>query len=293
MITFRTAGPAMLLVFCCSSSFGVLPAAAHGPIHEQIAALTKRIQQDSQNAALHLKRGELHSYHGEWDAALSDYERAAQLDPALATVDLARGKTLLHAGRYTQAKDALDRFLAGHPEDPEALATRARTQVRLGQPRAAVEDFTRAILQGERVGHLIPDYYLERARALVAQGGTQDEDALRGLDEGIARLGPLVSLQLYAIELELGAKRYEGALARLESVAAQTPRKESWLARRAEILEQAGRQGEARLAYEQAVEAIESLSPRHRKTRATLKLEAQVRAALARLERNPKQEVDP
>ena len=96
------------------------------------------------------------------------------------------------------------------------------------------------------------------------------------------RLGPIVALQLFAIEIELAGKRYDAALARLETLAAQSPRKEAWLAHRGDILEQAGRAPEARLAYEQALAAIESLPARHRTTGATAKLEAEIRAALAR-----------
>src|SRR5437870_950367 len=82
----------------------------------------------------------LHSYHRHWPAALADYERAALLDPTLAAVDFARGKTLLHAGSPGQAKSALDRFLAKHPEHAEALATRARVLVILGERLAATAD---------------------------------------------------------------------------------------------------------------------------------------------------------
>jgi hypothetical protein len=56
------------------------------------------------------------------------------------------------------------------------------------------------------------------------------------------------------------------------------------LARRAETLERAGRILEARLAYEEAVAAIESLTERQRRTRATLALEGRVQEALARLQ---------
>lgn len=293
MSPVRTVAAAVLMAVPCSWLVLMPPAAAHGPIDEQIATLTSRIQEDPQNATLYLNRGVLHRHHREWDAALADFDRSAQLAPTLAEVDLARGRTLLEAGRPGPAKVALDRFLAKRPDHAKALVARARVLVEMDQNRAAVQDYTRAITLEARLSRGIPDHYLERARAVAAQGKEYIGEAVQGLDEGIARLGPLVSLQLYAIELELSAKRYEGALARLESVAAQTPRKESWLARRAEILEQAGRQEEARLAYRQALSAIESLSSRHRKTRTMVQLEAQVRAAVSRLERTQKQEVEP
>lgn len=286
----RAAVTSVLLAVSCSWSVGTPPAAAHGPIHEQIATLASRITADSQNAALYLKRGELHNHHREWDAALADYDRAARLDPTLAAVDLARGRTLLDAGRPGPAKLALDRFLAKHSDHAEALGTRARALVKLGQRLAAAADYTRAIAAWEGLNRPHPEYYLERARALAAEGGDHVKEALRGLDEGIQRLGPLVTLQLYAIDLELAANRYDAALARLQTLAAQSPRKEPWLARRGEILEQAGRVAPARLAYEQALAAIESLPARHRKTRATTELEAQIHAALAWLAGNENRE---
>jgi len=51
-----------------------------------------------------------------------------------------------------------------------------------------------------------------RDRALAAEGGDHLDEALRGLDEGIKRLGPIVTLELYAIDLELAHKRYDSAL---------------------------------------------------------------------------------
>src|SRR2546430_4330955 len=164
---------AVLLAFCWSS-WSTARAAAHGAIDEQIATLASRIKEDPQNAALYLKRGELHSYHLDWDAAIADYDRAAQLDPTLAGVDLARGKTLLQAGSPSQAKSALDRFLAKHPEHAGALATRARVLVILGQRLAAAADYTRAIAAAERLDRPNPEYYLERARVLAAEGRSEE-----------------------------------------------------------------------------------------------------------------------
>src|SRR5437667_12834036 len=85
----RTASVTVLLAFSCFGWFPAL-AAAHGPIHEQIAAITNLPKEDRQNAALYLKRGEVHSYHRHWPAALGGYERAALLDPAIAAVGFVR-----------------------------------------------------------------------------------------------------------------------------------------------------------------------------------------------------------
>jgi predicted negative regulator of RcsB-dependent stress response len=88
-------------------------------------------------------------------------------------------------------------------------------------------------------------------------------------------------LELYAIDLELRRRRYRDALARLDQIAARSQRKETWLARRGEILADAGRLSEARATYRQALAAIEALPEGARHTRATLELEGRLKAALA------------
>jgi tetratricopeptide (TPR) repeat protein len=253
---------------------------AHDGVHEQIAEVTRRIERDPQNAALYLKRGELHRLHHDWNKATMDYDRAARLDPRLASVHLARGRMLYEAGRFEPAKVSIDGFLVGQPEHVEALVTRGRVLAKLNRHAEAAKDFSAAITHS--VPRPQPEMYIERAQVLAAAGEAFRDEALRGLDEGIERLGPLVTLQLAAMDLELAQKRYDRALARLERIAAQSPRKETWLARRGEILEQAGRKTEAHESYAAALAAVETLPPHRRRVKAVTELETRLRAALRR-----------
>jgi len=250
---------------------------AHEGLHEQIATVTNQIKREPKNASLYLKRGELYRHHRDWQKALADYKRAARLNPKLIAVDLGRGKLFLDSGQPQLAKVALNRFLSKRPEHVEALVTRARVLVKLNQRLDAAKDFTQAIALLPRPE---PEFYIERALALVAEGGIYRAQALQGLDEGINKLGPVVTMQLLAIDLELAQKRYDAALARLDQLAAQSPRKDIWLARRSEILEQAGRTFEARAALRAALAAIEVLPSHTRQTKATSELEAHLRAVL-------------
>lgn len=270
----------MLVWFAISVTLLTAPALpAHDGIHEQIQEVTRQIERDPKNAALYLKRGELHRLHRDWDRASTDYDRAAQLNPQLVVVDLARGRMLYEAGRPQLAKPLLDRFLGRQPEQVEALVTRARVLVKLGQQAEATKDFTAAIALSPRPQ---PEMYLERAQVLTTAGEEFRDEALRGLDEGIEKLGPLVTLQLAAMDLELAQRHYDAVLARLDKVAAQSPRKEQWLARRGEILEQAGRKTEAHTAYAAALAAIEMLPPHRRNVKAIAELETRLRASLER-----------
>ncbi|MDQ5858240.1 MAG: tetratricopeptide repeat protein [Acidobacteriota bacterium] len=270
------------------SAFATGRAAAHGDLHDQIAEVTRQIARRPDDARLYVKRGELHRFHGEATEALSDYDRAARLDPALAEVDLGRGKTLLEAGRPAQARAALGRFLARRPDHADARLTLARVLVRLRLPREADAEYARAI---DLVGRPKPDLYFERSTVLASAGRL--DAAIRVIDEGIARLGPLAALEDLGVSIERRRGNYDGALARLDRMTVGKTRREAFLARRGEILADAGRPEEARASLLAARESIESLPTRLRRTRAIARLEREVKSSLDRLEtKNRKEKTD-
>jgi predicted Zn-dependent protease len=251
---------------------------SHGDIHEQIEALTRQIAEHPDNAGLLLKRADLHRIHGESAEALKDLDRASNIDPALKTVGLVRGKVLLDANHPALAQAALDRFLAQVTNHVDGLVTRARALIKLGENAKAIDDLSKAISNSPRPD---PQLYLDRANLLRNMNPARFDEALRGLNEGIEKLGPLVTLELPAIELEVLEAKYDAALQRLDRLAVKAPRKETWLVRRAEILAKAGRFGEARQTYSAALKAIQTLPDGLRNQPATRDLEARVRAALA------------
>ncbi len=268
----RGTSKALLLALCLLRPLTV---AAHGDTDKRIAALTHRIALDPYDARLFLARGRLLRVAGHAEAALRDFERAALRDPALGEVDYQRGVTLLDLARPALAKPHLDRYLARVPDDGAALAARARCLVALDGNLEAAADFTRAIALSP-----VPDYYLERARALSAAGGEHLGEAIDGLDRGLRRLGPVVSLQRLAINLDLARENFDGALARVARMSSVTRRPDLWLARRGDILARAGRREAAGEAYEKALAAIGKVSLRRRKTKTVVALESRLRAVL-------------
>ena len=93
-----------------------------------------------------------------------------------------------------------------------------------------------------------------------------------------------MTLQLYAVDLELARARPAAALARLDSMLSGSASNPTWLVRRAEILERAGRPGEARAAYASSLAALERQSPSRRASKAVDELTTRVRTALERLD---------
>ncbi len=256
-------------------------AVAHAPIEERIEALNKMIEQDQKNADLFLKRGELHSSHEDWSAAVADFERASELSPDLAAVDMSLGRLLFASGRLVQAEEALTRFISQVPNHAGAHVTLARVLVQLDRRRAAAEEYTRAI---KLYSSPAPGLYLERAKALIDEGDGHVDEALRGLDEGIHRLGPIITLRLYAIDLELKKNRFDAALLRLEHITAKASRKETWLARKGDVLEKAGRTDQALVAFASALVAIQKLPAHRQNTQAMMQLKTHVIEVQKRLE---------
>ena len=92
----------------------------------------------------------------------------------------------------------------------------------------------------------------------------------------MTRIGPAYTLQSRALELEEAHGFTDAALARLKSIAAQSERKEMWLKRRGDLLTRAGRAGEARAAYAEALVAIAKLPSWLRESAATAELVAEL-----------------
>ena len=249
------------------------------PVHEdfeiQISRLSRQIEREPDRAILYFRRAELHRMHEDWKAAREDLQRAAVRDPEMAAVDLALGRVCNQTGDAAGAKVALDRFLARRPDHAEGLIERARARAQLGDRPGAVKDYTAAI---ERMEEPWAQNFLERSEVLRSDGRL--DEAIRGLEEGLRRIGPALPIQLALLDLELEDGRVDAALARLDAVSAASERKDLWLVRRGEILRRAGRSVEAVRAFKAAIAAIEALPAARRRTKFTQDLELKARAAL-------------
>jgi tetratricopeptide (TPR) repeat protein len=250
----------------------------HPAIEAQIALINERLEQSPADGALYFKRAQLHRQHREWDSALRDFDQALRLDPLMTVAQLRRGEVFLEADRAGEAKQAFDEFLKAHPTNLDGLLLRERALQKLGDSEAAAADYSQAI---DRSSRPQPDWYIERARALAAAG--LSDAAVSGLDEGIARLGPLVTLHSLALDIELRERRRDAALARVERLLGFFPSQEQWLIKRGEILAEASRGTEARDSIHAGLKAIDSLPPNRRRAKAALELEAQARELLVKI----------
>jgi tetratricopeptide (TPR) repeat protein len=249
-------------------------ALAHGDLHERIAEVSRQIEKEPNRADLRFKRADLHRLHHDWPAARTDLAAARQLDPQLADLDFL-------AGIPAAALELLDHQLTANPNHVAARLWRARSLVALDRPGDAVRDYDLTLRTSRE--H-VPDHYLERARAQCA-AGMDVVVVLQGLDEGIGCLGPLVSLQSMAVDLELQRNDRQAAVRRIDQTLPTLPFRAPWLLRRGQVLEQDGKPAEARQTYTTALRELTAIPAARRRSTVHQELEQQLRHALEALQR--------
>lgn len=254
-------------------------AVAHPGLDERIAQVTADIT--AQPAALEprLERAELYRQHGQFNEALADLAVAEAQPKSSNAVMLARAEVFYTAGETTNALANVQQFIACQTNDRRAFLLRARCRFKLQQVEAAVADYAQALAKTPRPE---PDLLLEMARAQAALG--RFSDAVKGLDDGMARLGEVPTLELAAIEYERAQAAFDAALTRVDKLTRRYPVPEPWLVLRGEILEQAGRPTDARAAFDQALAGIHAYPPARRSLDLTQQLETRGRAGLTRVE---------
>lgn len=254
----------------------VPPARGHGELHDRIAELGVQISQHPGEATLHFRRAEMRRLHQEWNEAEEDYRQAAELNPGLSAVRLGRATMMLDCGHAAEAEKLASDYLIEVPGQADGLRLRARARASLGRVADAVRDYDSALAVSAVV---TPDMYLERAGILVQAVPPRRDEAVRGLEEGIKRLGPLLTLHEKAVELESADGRTDAALARIETVLIAQPGHLEWLARKWRLLVSSGCTADADSAKTAALAALQALPPRRRLLPAMAELERELRAA--------------
>lgn len=229
-------------------------ATAHGAFDDALKRFDALLAVTPEDALIWFQRSCLNLSHDEWQQALLDIERVDRLAPGKYPVDFVRGQALALGGLSEAARTVLDSFLKANPEHASALAVRARVFLQLNRPEDAFIDFRAALAKSATPE---PDLYQEFADALTARG--QQTTAASVLQEGLKKLGNIPSLISKALDLELATGQFDAALTRVDAMEQAAPRPEPWMARRAQILDQAGRKEEALVAWRTLASHIAAL----------------------------------
>ena len=251
------------------------PVAAHAGPDELKRAADAAVAQRPDDPQAHLDRARVLRVIREWDAALAELEAADARGGDRDQIGATRAEVLLDAGRPLAALHEIDRVLARRPDGYGLVFDRGRALLALGHTEQAAQAFGTAI-KGMPAPR--PEHVFARRDALLSLG--QREAAVAALDDGMARIGRVATLQLAALDIESELGQYDRALRRVDELLAREGHNPAWIARRGEILERAGRSAEARAEYARALRLIE-MHPAARRVRGFDELRRRLRTALA------------
>jgi tetratricopeptide (TPR) repeat protein len=249
---------------------------AHPAIELEIRQLDRTISANQGNVTLLLRRAELFRLHGQLKEALTDLDAVKHLAPATASLAYHRAILFRDMRRYEEALNLMKGYVAANSTHSEGFLQLSRIQRDMGQINNSIESYRRAIHLVEKPG---PDYFVELA--LIQKSTGDSEGALNTLDDGIRRLGAIVSLQLVALDIEEQAGFFGAALRRIDSLETAGMQEESRLFRRARILLASGRKQEATESCLQARASLQALDRQWLATPANQKLLAEINSLLA------------
>jgi tetratricopeptide (TPR) repeat protein len=125
-----------------------------GLIHQQRGELDqarerfhRAIDIDPDELDAHYQLGRIARVQGRLPDAVAHFEEVVQRDQSHAQHELWReiGSTYIAAGQYSDARDALERFLDRRPNDPEALYLIGRAHAGLGDQQEAASSMQACI----------------------------------------------------------------------------------------------------------------------------------------------------
>lgn len=251
----------------------VTPARAEDEISEMLEILTRDIEASPNNTELLLQRARMLILAKKYDQAMADLNQAARLKPS-PELEREKARVLIEAGWSDEGLKQADSYIAANPKDADAYTLRARLYARQGRIPEANQDYAKAL---ENSPEPSLDLYFERARVLTTPDGAYLKEALATLNDGVKRLGPVITLEQAALELERRLGNYDAALSRLDGMIKRMPMKDTYLAQKGDVLAQAGRYEEARGAYQQALDEIAKLPPFKKNLSAKQQFEKELR----------------
>ena len=255
---------------------------AHGAYHELLSSIDREIEKNPLDPGLYVRRAKLHISHEQWVDAIADLERVDRMKPDAHLTDGIRGQALNLGREWGAAEEALNTHLRVHPGDLDARYERGKARFHLGNASGASEDF-RVALGAARVRPA--ERVLLAVTAIQASEGVPS--AARFLDDEIRDHGAEPALLERALSLALNGAQVESALGYLDLLKSSAPRPEPWMARRAEILELAGRRQDARVAWTALRDHLLTLSNLDRGSSQNQGLLTRSRAALGEREPAP------
>jgi tetratricopeptide (TPR) repeat protein len=113
-------------------------------------ASTQKEKSESENAEFYNNRGMVNDKEGLYDQAISDYNKALEINPKYAEAYSNRGVVYRRKGQYDRAISDYNKALEINPRDAEAYNNRGVAYSNKGQYDRAISDYSQAVEINQR-----------------------------------------------------------------------------------------------------------------------------------------------
>lgn len=261
------------IIFC--TVITISPASSHTDIELQIKSLDEQIQTVSNNGELYLKRAELHRRHLSWNEALVDFKNAEQHGISPDSLYFFRGRLYQESNQENLALQYLTAAIESYPNHFEAYIERSKLPSRA--ILEAVKDLDKAISLLEKPS---PDLYLNRAKFLANAGPENFERLMKGLQDGVNKLGSIVSLLEFAIKHCMSEQNWIMAQQQIEQLPSLLRQSPKWLYIEGQIQGHLNNSDHAKKLYQEALDKIANLPKARSNSSAMLQLKSEIQTAL-------------
>lgn len=245
----------------------------HGDLSVRISEKSKEIESHPENGLLYLQRGELYLQHEQSDSALVDFQHSLTLKPDTSAVYILLAEAYLNLDQYKKGMAAVDEFLKLEPDHLRGIHTRARLYETVGKLDAAARDFEYVLEKGDNTR---PQDYVQLAELLDKLNPKDPTEAISILNQGIEKLGDIISLQIKVYDLEKERRNFKSAHAMLDKMMEPLSRKERLMVEKADLYLLEGNPVEAAQYLVHAENAIAQLPTRLKNIKATTDLKQRI-----------------
>ena len=249
---------------------------AHDGLEELLSQAHAAVARHPEALNPRLQRAALYRQHEEWELAALDLQAAIKIagadDPV---VMLGQAELELAQGRAAEALPLLLELL--NKENMSLVA-----HDRLGRAYAQLKQWPNCIEHLRAVVQEHPEPGPQHSIALSeAHRSAKDlEQAMAVLTQARKKFGPLLPLEDRLAELESQVGRHAEAIQRITHVLDDAPRKEFWLARRADLREAAGQLTLAHIDRLRALRLIDQQQIQNEQSEATERLRKSLQTAI-------------
>lgn len=250
-----------LFLCCLSFVFVANNAFAHGPIHEKIEEVNKRIAVDPENASLYIERSSYYKLDGQFDQAHADLLIARRLNPSIKTIDFLAAELCFEFEYYNTALSYINLFEQQQMSLGETLLLKSKIFDKLFISDSALIYITKAYEHQDRY----TTYFFTLASTFSVYANKDDYDAAyQWLKLGKSHLPYDLVLQKEMVSLSINYKKYDEAERLCLEQLPKLKRQESWYYQLAEVYSLKGDTAKALIALDNAEASVNKL-PRHHK----------------------------